>query len=366
MDDQHTAALALEASIKSLMAKRKAAMLLDEAREELGKGAVTGAQGLLQHARSLDPDANVKRLERDLRLARVEQQHVRQRAEAVRQALEAADQALVRGEVESAAAFARQALELAPDSERGRALEAEAIRRLEEETSGIRVAATDVSSVRSPRPAARAVDAAALAAATMIAPAGNEAPPVIARPAMTKTPGPDNPASLRGAVAPQAIAKARAGGRQKILAAAAAAVVVSLVVVGVVTMGPPAGSATGAVVIDAIPFASVTAIEAKDGSRHALPPDASTPLALTLPVGTYRIHLVGPAPANESRLVTVQVHADGMATSPAEQFGALTPEQYFESYLSPPVAAPDSVEQLGTASAGTAHGSVASSQGTGR
>jgi hypothetical protein len=84
----------------------------------------------------------------------------------------------------------------------------------------------------------------------------------------------------------------------------------------------------------------VTKIEAADGTAQQIPPDASTPLWLTLPAGTYKITLAGPPPDLESRIVTVQVEANGTATLNAERFRTMTPEEYFEQYLSSSASAP--------------------------
>jgi hypothetical protein len=51
------------------------------------------------------------------------------------------------------------------------------------------------------------------------------------------------------------------------------------------------------------------------------------------------VRLIGPAPASESRLVMLDVQADGVAASAVEQFTVLTPAEYFEQYLSSSAAA---------------------------
>jgi hypothetical protein len=89
----------------------------------------------------------------------------------------------------------------------------------------------------------------------------------------------------------------------------------------------------GTMMIEAVPWANITGIEAADGTRPALPSTASTPMSLNLPVGTYRVRLIGPPPESESRLVTVQVNAGSVTTAPTERFRVLTPEEYFEQYL---------------------------------
>jgi hypothetical protein len=89
----------------------------------------------------------------------------------------------------------------------------------------------------------------------------------------------------------------------------------------------------GTMMIEAVPWANITGIEAADGTRQALPSIASTPMSLNLPVGTYRVRLIGPPPDSESRLVTVQVNVGSVTTAPTERFRTLTPEEYFEQYL---------------------------------
>jgi hypothetical protein len=118
--------------------------------------------------------------------------------------------------------------------------------------------------------------------------------------------------------------------------------VVAAAVGAVIALRPAAGALTGGLLIEAVPFASVTGIESvADGTRQPLPPNASTPLVLTLPAGTYRVRLVGPAPENESRVVSVEVRADGVATPAVAPFRTLTPAEYFEQYLSSPLPAED-------------------------
>ena len=390
LDDAHPVALELESAINLARDKRRAEALLEEARQVLGKRELTAAQGLLQQARALDPEgAEVKRLERDLRLARVEQERLRQRAEAVEKAVTAAEQALARKEIEAALAFARQALELQPDSEKARSVEAEAMRRLDEETGAqdasdlaAGIAPTMLSSLPGPRGAADVTAVADVAPPTVLVPPKRTSvakpatpaaeAPTIKRPpaakAPAKAPGPkrDSVGEIRArAAALQATFNAKPKQQKQIIAGVAAAV--ALVVVGVVmwSLIPARPPVTGVVMIDALPYAAVTGIEAADGTRPPVPAQAATPLALTLPVGTYRVRLVGPPPENESRLITVQVQADGTATPPVERFKALTVEQYFEPYLSSTSATPDQtgVPPAGPGSPATAQPAAAVPQG---
>ena len=132
LDDTHADALEVDRAIRAAQSKRRASAMLLSARDELNRGSLTGAQDLLGQARDLDPEAaEVRRLDRDLRLARVEQEQARQRAASVARALEAARASLARGDIEAALASARQALQLDPTSEAARQAEADAHRSLD-------------------------------------------------------------------------------------------------------------------------------------------------------------------------------------------------------------------------------------------
>jgi hypothetical protein len=162
------------------------------------------------------------------------------------------------------------------------------------------------------------------------------APPV-------RTPRKDLLAGLRAAI------QARPRKERVMLGWGAAAIAVIAVVAAAVVLIPPAATLTGVVTIDAVPWATITRIEAEDGRIQPLPSMASTPLALTLPVGTYRITLAGPPPDLESRVVTAQVQAGGTATLSTERFRAMTPDEYFEAYLT--AAAPSTETATGAAGA---------------
>jgi hypothetical protein len=113
----------------------------------------------------------------------------------------------------------------------------------------------------------------------------------------------------------------------------ALAVMLALVAIAGVILIPRPAPPMGTMMIEADPWANITGIEAADGTRPALPQWASTPMSLNLPVGTYRVRLIGPTPDSESRLVTVQVNVGSVTTAPTERFRSLTPEEYFEQYL---------------------------------
>ncbi len=354
LDDTHVGALELEQAIQAALARQRAGLLLEEARDELVRGAITGAQDLLLQARALDPEgADVRRFERDLRLARVEQERLRHRAEAASAAVTAAEQALQRGDVEGALASARQALDFDADSEAARAIEAEALRRLDEETgadpaeapTGTDLAATVIAPAArttpvpvvrtTPMPVARPAPA---AAAAHRVPNGSRSTAAAALPFHARMSAIVAPLFAR-ALAAAGAARARPA-RQKAVAAGVLALVViaAVVLVGTLT-APPAAAVTGSLVLDAVPWATVAAIETADGTLQPLPSPASTPVTVTLPVGSYRVRLVGPPPQHDTREFTVDVTAAGLTAAPAQMFQALTAEQYFEPYLASPQAA---------------------------
>jgi tetratricopeptide (TPR) repeat protein len=400
LDDTHAEALEVEAAIKTAMARQRAGVLLEEAREQLGRGALTGAQGLLQQARELDPDAvEARRLDRDLRLARAEQERLRQRAAALSAAVASSRRALAAGEIEAALAFAREACELDPAADEARGLEAEALRRLDEETgSTSALDQAEPTMLRSPAPpAAPAGDA----APTLIAPSARRTPgpaasvpvaPAAAAPSPTavrdapapvprKTPPAAGPAAAKAAPRdPWASVRPVAAGaaawlrsttaalqkmprRQRLIAASAVGLAALAIVVAVtVALLPPAVVPTGGLVIEAVPWATVVEVRSEDGTIQPLPAVAATPLLLTLPVGSYQVRLAGPPPGSEQREVTIQVTEGAVSTPPATLFRVVTPEDYFERYLaSAPVAEPPVGEgaepppgAAGDASGGTA------------
>jgi len=108
-----------------------------------------------------------------------------------------------------------------------------------------------------------------------------------------------------------------------LLAVAAAIVVVR------VTAVPPAGT----LVIDAVPWGTVAAIETQNGQRLPLPSLASTPLSISVPSGTYQVTVTGPPPESQTQRITVRVDPNGSNVAPLVRFQAMTPEDYFDQYL---------------------------------
>jgi hypothetical protein len=95
---------------------------------------------------------------------------------------------------------------------------------------------------------------------------------------------------------------------------------------------------TGTLVVEAAPWGTVTSIRAENGREQPLPAEASTPLSVALPEGTYQITLTGP----NSKTATVSAHVSvgGLAVAPMARFDAVTVEQYFEQFLGGSAGAP--------------------------
>src|SRR5204863_3087867 len=89
------------------------------------------------------------------------------------------------------------------------------------------------------------------------------------------------------------------------------------------------------VVVDALPWASIATVQREGGERESLPQSASTPMALRLLPGTYRVTLQGPPPAFESRTVTLHVEPSHPAAFPQQRFATITADDYFKPYLLP-------------------------------
>ena len=122
---------------------------------------------------------------------------------------------------------------------------------------------------------------------------------------------------------------------------AGVALVLLLVVAGAIvatrfTAVPPSGT----LVIDALPWGTVSAIETQNGERLPLPSPASTPLLLSLPGGTYQVTVTGPPPESQTQRLTVRVDSNASNVMPPVQFRVITPEDYFEPYLAAPPVTP--------------------------
>ena len=111
------------------------------------------------------------------------------------------------------------------------------------------------------------------------------------------------------------------------------------VIIAAIVLSPAAIPPTGVLVIDAVPWATITSIQSENGEQQPLPSQASTPLTLTLPAGTYQVAVTGPPPESAPQSFTIQVEPNGATVAPTIQFRTLTPEEYFEQYLAAPAAA---------------------------
>ena len=121
--------------------------------------------------------------------------------------------------------------------------------------------------------------------------------------------------------------------RQQMIWAGAALGVVLVAAVAIVAVPGIGTPPPGTLVIDAVPWGTVAAIANERGASVALPASPSTPLSLVLPSGTYQVTVTGPPPESQTQRITVHVDANGASVAPLVQFQAITPEAYFEQYL---------------------------------
>jgi hypothetical protein len=293
LDESHPEALALLAEVD---ASREHAVTewLAEAREGLSRGDTVAVSALIDRVNTLQPDhPAAATLARDLRLLRADQEHARRRASNFAATIAAAEAALAANDLDEALARAREALAIDPSSQRALALQEEALQ----------------SPDRSP-----AVSATAAVRA-------------------------EEPKASAGRVQSR---------RRWVIPAAAAVILVAAAIGTFMWRSTPATPVL--VVFDAAPWATVVSVRREEGPPVILPGDASTPLALRLSPGDYRIVLQGPPPQLEQRTISIQVAAGAPTTVPAQKFATMSVEEYFRPYLSPfppagePGAAPAPVE----------------------
>ncbi|HEY6361361.1 MAG TPA: protein kinase, partial [Vicinamibacterales bacterium] len=162
--------------------------------------------------------------------------------------------------------------------------------------------------------------------------------------ARVRTVAPAVTASAR-ALVPTRLPVIRPVGRKAMIAwsAAAGVLLVAIIVTAVRQMPAAIPPPTGVVVIEAVPWGTITAVEAENGEPRPLPAPASTPLSLVLPAGTYQVTVAGPVPDTEAQRVTVRVEPNAAIVAPMIKFPVLTPEEYFEQYLTAPPAPADVV-----------------------
>jgi hypothetical protein len=130
--------------------------------------------------------------------------------------------------------------------------------------------------------------------------------------------------------------------RQNVAWGGAVLVLVGTAAVAGSMLWPAAVPARGVLVIDAVPWGTITRVAAENGERQPLPSPASTPLAMSLLPGTYQVHITGPNAEGPPQQITVRVESGGATVMKPVQFGSVTPEEYFEPYLT--AAAPTPVD----------------------
>jgi serine/threonine-protein kinase len=91
-----------------------------------------------------------------------------------------------------------------------------------------------------------------------------------------------------------------------------------------------AAPVNGTLVIDAVPWARIERIVNAKGEAQKLP-DSSTPVALQLPAGEYRIELSGPPPSKDHREITVLVGSNATQVAPLVTFAEMSVDEYFRS-----------------------------------
>ena len=103
--------------------------------------------------------------------------------------------------------------------------------------------------------------------------------------------------------------------------------------------GTVAAPPNGLVVIEASPWATVTAIRGADGSNHLAAPTV-TPLSVALPAGRYSVDLAGPSSSTEKKTIEVDVAGGDVTVAPAARFTGPTSEEYFKQYFGGDAPAP--------------------------
>jgi hypothetical protein len=119
--------------------------------------------------------------------------------------------------------------------------------------------------------------------------------------------------------------------RQTLVAAGVLGVLVlAAITVFLVTSRP---SPPGTLVVNAVPWGTITSIQRVGGQRLSVPPLAATPLSLSLPPGEYDVVVAGPPPQSQEQRMRVRIDSQATSSPPAVRFHIITPEEYFDAYL---------------------------------
>jgi serine/threonine protein kinase len=371
LDSAQPEALDLLRRIDVEIAGVEAVDLLTRGQAELERGALTKAVELLDRARGLAPDnPEAGRLDRAVRLARAQQDVERRRAERFRLAVQAAEDALDRGGADEALGHVREALEIDPASERARALEGEALRRIDEVTGqtadserapAARPTGPSDPTILSAPPPRRSGPLPPPAEAKIPGPDSVRptppAPPKLAKlPKPPKPPQPPSKLSVLVATLPSRWRRMSSRQRKLIVSGTASVAVLAVVAIVFAATGPGGGpppavvpvvaSAPVSVVIDAVPWAEVKKIVRDGGEEVPLKESPSyTPLRIDLAPGGYRFMLEGPQGASQPRDIPYEVKTDALPL-PLERFEPMTAEKYFQPYLNPKAPAPVAKEVI--------------------
>jgi len=214
--------------------------------------------------------------------------------------------------IDSALTAAAEPSSFHPGLAASRLLESQVVTRAHEQAFVV----TGLPPLSSERPLTAPVPTATVAPVAVPAPTGTLPAPTVTAPAV--------PHSATGVSERRAFAPTKWVGAG--LAAIAAAAVAAFMMTGGAT-------ATGTAVIDASPWANITEIRNEAGVLQPLPAQASTPVSLTLPAGTYQISLAGPPPQSKKETVTLRVNAGQTSVAPVTRFQSLTVEEYFDESL---------------------------------
>jgi hypothetical protein len=157
-------------------------------------------------------------------------------------------------------------------------------------------------------------------------------------------PGPVSPVGRGRDTAASRLEASRLAARRRRLrnrmAIAASALLIAGAAAGVWMLTRPAAVVSPVmVVIDAVPWATVSTIEREGGEAAPLPVQASTPLAVPLEPGMYHVSLVGPPPGSEARRIPLQVESGKPSPMVLERFTPMTVDEYFRGYTSGAAAA---------------------------